>query len=154
MSEMEAGEQCTELSEGVELLLRRMESHPDEFKDSMHGKWNHVLSVVEERMFNPHGKRRAEPWMSDTEVRAIWKGYQKLKQKSFHDFVMKKLLDDTPTEEEILAGKPTLITNPTLMKMQAMQNALQPGAIVPLNENTLNTASPYLSPIKKIFGMK
>jgi hypothetical protein len=102
MSEMEAEQ--VELSAGVALLLQRMESHPEEFKDPTLGKWNHVLSVVEERMFNPQGRRRAEPWMSDDEVRAIWSGYTKLKQKSFHSFVMKKLLDDSEEEPQLRAN--------------------------------------------------
>jgi hypothetical protein len=151
MSEMKAEQ--VELSAGVALLLQRMESHPEEFKDPTLGKWNHVLSVVEERIFNPQGRRRAEPWMSDEEIRAIWSGYTKLKQKSFHSFVMKKLLDDTPTEEEMLASKPMLVTNPTLMKLGQARNAIQPGAMVPLPDNGLDDSS-YLTPIKKIFGMK
>ena len=152
MNEMEVGEQRAELSEGVALLLQRMESHPEEFKDSAHGKWNHVLAVVEERIFNPADRRRAEPWMTDDEVRAIWGGYQRAKQKSFHDFVMKKLLDDTPTEEEILASKPMAVTR---TMMQNTITSLQPGAIVPCPPTDHSTdASTYFAPIKKIFGMK
>ena len=157
MSEAKVAQERIKLSEGVALLVQRMESHPEEFTHGS-GKWEHVLGVVEERIFNPQGMRRAEPWMTDEEIRAIWSGYQKVKQKSFHDFVMKKLLDDTPTEEELLASKPTLVTNPTLMKMQTMRNAianLQPGAIVPCPPTDHSTdASTYFAPIKKIFGMK
>jgi hypothetical protein len=149
MSEMEAEQ--VELSDGVALLLQRMESHPEEFKDPALGKWNHVLSVVEERIFNPQGKRRAEPWMSDEEVRAIWSGYTKLKQKSFHSFVMKKLLDDTPTEEEILAKAPRVVTQGM---MHNTITSLQPGAIVPRPNNGLDDTGSYFAPIKKIFGMK
>ncbi len=84
-------------------MIQRMESHPEEFTHG-HRKWEHVLGVVEERIFNPQGMRRAEPWMTDDEVRAIWSGYQKAKQKSFHDFVMRKLLDDGEEEPQLRAN--------------------------------------------------
>jgi hypothetical protein len=125
---MNEAQERIELSEGVALLLQRMESHPEEFKDSAHGKWNHVLAVVEERIFNPADRRRAEPWMTDDEVRAIWGGYQRAKQKSFHDFVMKKLLDDTPTEEE-----PQLRANPYPFNPA---QPIQPGQFVNVTTQT------------------
>jgi hypothetical protein len=136
MSEMQA-ELRVELSEGVALLLQRMESHPEEF-NSERGKWSHVLSVVEERMFNPQNKRRAEPWMTDEEIRAVWGGYQKIKQKSFHDFVMKKLLDDG--EGEIMTPELRAFTTkhpPVLNPNYPMQ----PGGVYPSWETATSQTS-------------
>jgi hypothetical protein len=110
-----------ELSEGVALLLRRMESHPEEFTTGG-DKWRHVLGVVEERIFNPTDKRRAEPWMTDEEIRALWGGYQKAKRKNFHDFVMKKLLDDSEEENFPPAG--------ILARGKLAQNTIKPGAML------------------------
>ncbi len=130
------------LSEGVALLVQRMESHPEEFT---HGnrKWEHVLGVVEERIFNPQGMRRAEPWMTDEEIRAIWGGYQKVKQKSFHDFVMKKLLDDSEEEdlwalrykqEQMLRNQPLVVKNP-------LNGLIQPGQWVNATNNIAVTGT-------------
>jgi hypothetical protein len=102
MSEMEAEQ--VELSAGVALLLQRMESHPDEF-DLDRGKWASELNVVYARVSGKTPPQRAEPWLSTAEVEALWNKYVKIKQRDFHSFVMKKLLDDS--EEE-----PQLRTNP------------------------------------------
>ncbi len=159
MSEMQAEEKPKEkpkLSEGVALLVQRMESHPEEFT---HGsrKWEHVLGVVEERIFNPQGMRRAEPWMTDDEVRAIWGGYQKAKQKSFHDFVMKKLLNDKEGEEEEYVGQAAL-NNAMVKRGMLAPNSMHPGTLAPITpypptDHSLDAAT-YFAPIKKIFGMK
>jgi hypothetical protein len=146
MSEMQ---EAVELSEGVALLLQRMKSHPDEFTHNK--KWSHVLGVVEERIFNPADRRRAEPWMTDEEVRMIWKGYQRVKQKEFHDFVMKKLLDDG--EEEGMSAP--LRVNPYMFDPTQL---IQPGSVHPgawVNTTTTQTPdTPLRTAIKRKLGIK
>lgn len=81
------------LSEGVQLLLQRMESHPDEFNlDS--GKWASELNVVYARVSGKTPPQRAEPWLSTAEVEALWDKYVEIKQRDFHGHVMKKLFDE------------------------------------------------------------
>ncbi len=151
MSEMQ---EAVELSEGVALLLQRMKSHPNEFTHNK--KWSHVLGVVEERIFNPADRRRAEPWMTDEEVRMIWKGYQRVKQKEFHDFVMKKLLDDgeeetmTPELRGFITKYPPVL-NPNYPLVQP--GSVHPGAWV--NTTTTPTPdTPLRTAIKRKLGIK
>jgi hypothetical protein len=85
------------LSEGVQLLLQRMESHPDEFNlDS--GKWASELNVVYARVTGKTPPQRAEPWLSTAEVEALWDKYVEIKQRDFHGHVMKKLFDEQEKE--------------------------------------------------------
>ena len=78
------------VSEGVALVLRRMETNPEEFSESptRGGKWAHIINVVEARI-NGH---KLESWMSDYEVQILWETYCRTKQKEFHEGVMRKLL--------------------------------------------------------------
>lgn len=78
------------ISEGVALVLRRMETNPEEFSESptRGGKWAHIINVVEARI-NGH---KLESWMSDYEVQILWETYCRVKQKEFHEGVMRKLL--------------------------------------------------------------
>ena len=85
------------LSEGVQLLLQRMESHPDEF-DLDRGKWASELNVVYARVSGKTPPQRAEPWLSTAEVEALWDKYVEIKQRDFHGHVMKKLFDEEEKE--------------------------------------------------------
>lgn len=105
----ELGEQAVDpVSDGVALLIQRMKSHPEEF-DVEHGKWQHVLQSVHERVhriYKPSGVM-PDAWMSDHEVRSIWSAYTALKQKRFHSWVMEKLLVNDGEKEEYF-GKAAL----------------------------------------------
>ena len=85
------------LSEGVQLLLQRMESHPNEF-DLDRGKWASELNVVYARVTGKTPPQRAEPWLSTAEVEALWDKYVEIKQRDFHGHVMTKLFDEQEKE--------------------------------------------------------
>ena len=85
------------LSEGVQLLLQRMESHPNEF-DLDRGKWASELNVVYARVTGKTQPQRTEPWLSTAEVEALWDKYVEIKQRDFHGHVMKKLFDEEEKE--------------------------------------------------------
>lgn len=91
------------ISEGVALVLRRMETNPEEFSESptRGGKWAHIINVVEARI-NGH---KLESWMSDYEVQILWETYCRVKQKEFHEGVMRKML---------VGNEPMAITIPDL----------------------------------------
>jgi hypothetical protein len=149
MSEMQ---EAVELSEGVALLLQRMKSHPNEF-NLEDGKWQHVLQVAYDRMHNEYRPNKviSEPWMTNEEIRAIWSSYKKIKQKSFHNFVMKKLLDDG--EEEGMSAP--LRVNPHMFDPTQL---VQPGSVHPgawVNTTTTQTPdTPLRVAIKRKLGIK
>lgn len=132
------------ISEGVRLLLQRMESHPDEF-DLERGKWANTLNVIYARASGSTPARRAEPWLSNAEVDAVWGKYVELKQKSFHNDVMKKLLEEDTDIVDAYAlsqGK----------RAHLAQNAIQPGSIQPVYAATSNTS--ITTTLKNALGIK
>jgi hypothetical protein len=132
-----------ELSEGVQLLLQRMESHPDEF-DLDRGKWASELNVVYARVSGKTPPQRAEPWLSTAEVEALWNKYVEIKQRDFHGHVMKKLFDD----EE---GLP-LDAYGLSQGKQRLQGTVQPGTWQNVANQTSNT--PLRIAIKRKLGIK
>lgn len=98
-----------QISEGVALLLRRMETNPEEFSESptRGGKWSHIVNALEARI-NGHN---AESWMSDYEVQILWETYCRVKQKEFHEGVMRKLLVE---EEPTFSGVTSMYFSPPL----------------------------------------
>jgi hypothetical protein len=131
------------LSEGVQLLLQRMESHPDEF-DLDRGKWASELNVVYARVSGKTPPQRAEPWLSTAEVEALWDKYVEIKQRDFHGHVMKKLFDD---EEE----RPLDMYGLSQGKRR-LQGTMQPGGIQPVYMGTSDT--PLAAKIKNKLGIK
>ena len=132
-----------ELSEGVQLLLQRMESHPDEF-DLDRGKWASELNVVYARVSGKTPPQRAEPWLSTAEVEALWNKYVEIKQRDFHGHVMKKLFDD----EE---GLP-LDAYGLSQGKQRLQGTVQPGTWQ--NVSTQTSDTPLRVAIKRKLGIK
>jgi hypothetical protein len=132
-----------ELSEGVQLLLQRMESHPDEF-DLDRGKWACELNVVYARVSGKTPPQRAEPWLSTAEVEALWNKYVEIKQRDFHGHVMKKLFDD----EE---GLP-LDAYGLSQGKQRLQGTVQPGTWQ--NVATQTSDTPLRVAIKRKLGIK
>ena len=138
---MEQAEQAVApLSDGVALLIQRMKSHPEEF-DVEHGKWQHVLQVVHERVHHIYKTSGVIPdaWMSDHEVRSIWSAYKELKQKKFHSWVMEKLLvnEEDSTSLGVKLKSPSRLLTAEQISRQALgilereldkQVALPPGS--------------------------
>lgn len=136
------------LSEGVRLLLQRMESHPDEF-DLDHGKWATELSVVYARTSGKTPVSRAEPWLSTAEVEALWNKYIEIKQKVFHSHVMKKLFDEE--KEDRLDAYPLSQGK----RGHLVQSAIQPGGIQAIQPNQINpTSRVSLDAAMKVLGIK
>ena len=96
------------MNESVELLLKRMESHPEEFayewgpSSAAQGKWDYVRHGVHERMNYirrmqagaESGKEYgyvylpALPFLSDAEVETLYDKFNELNAKAFHNYVM------------------------------------------------------------------
>jgi hypothetical protein len=87
-----------EINKGVQILLERMSSNPDEFvPDIRNGyppKWRNILLSVEMRMKG--GKDYADqlPFLNDKEIKALWLKMQELQGELFTKQVMNTLLRD------------------------------------------------------------
>jgi hypothetical protein len=79
-----------EFCAGVQILLKRMESHPEEFKDR--GKWEIVTRAV----FAHKEGNFAEAWtvrsLTHAEIDALHAGCVKIYRLSFDEYVMKEIL--------------------------------------------------------------
>lgn len=84
------------MNEGVEILLARMDSHPEEFYD--HGPWSWVTDAVmgefETRSQGmPADIYQRAAFMTDEELAALRDKYQKLQATHFTNRVMQQLLN-------------------------------------------------------------
>ena len=87
-----------EMNKGVQILLERMNSNPDEFIPSVKGgypaKWRDIILSVEMR--TKGGKDYADqlPFLNDKEIKALWHKMQELQGELFTKRVMNTLLRD------------------------------------------------------------
>jgi len=92
-----------EFSAGVNILLQRMETHPEEFfvKDtervnvSRDPKWHILMNSVLQVKFKENARGEAI-YLTDAEVDALYAGYTKIRRKAFDDYVMDTVLNPEP----------------------------------------------------------
>jgi hypothetical protein len=101
-----------QMNKGVQILLERMSSNPDEFVPDLRNgyppKWRNILLSVEMRMKG--GKDYADqlPFLNDKEIKALWHKMQELRGELFTKQVMNTLLQDA--NEYDLRDAPATIT--------------------------------------------
>jgi hypothetical protein len=82
-----------EFCAGVQILLKRMESNPDEFKDR--GKWEMLTRAV----FAHKEGNFAEAWtvrsLTHAEIDALHAGCVKIYRPAFDEYVMKNVLNES-----------------------------------------------------------
>ena len=90
-----------EFCAGVKILLKRMESHPEEFKDR--GKWEIVTRAV----FAHKEGNFAEAWtvrsLTHAEIDALHAGCVKIYRLAFDEYVMKEILAEPEERGDIEA---------------------------------------------------
>jgi hypothetical protein len=100
------------MNEGIQLILKRMESHPEEFSDyetqsllasRPPDKWDHIMTQVRARVGAPgeNPNRRYLPFLSDEEVQLVYDKWVSLQSPVFTDAVMRVLLLDEVSEEYV-----------------------------------------------------
>jgi hypothetical protein len=87
-----------EFCAGVQILLKRMESNPEEFKDR--GKWEMLTRAV----FAHKEGNFADAWtvrsLTHAEIDALHAGCVKIYRPAFDEYVMKEVLDTESNERE------------------------------------------------------
>jgi hypothetical protein len=86
-------------NKGVEILLSRMESHPEEFTEGT--RWEWIISKVLDRVQGvsdlntlQRGSTLPLPFLTDEEVKALYDKYMSLQGDVFSKRVMAELLRD------------------------------------------------------------
>lgn len=94
------------MNKGIQILLERMESTPDEFLPEMaYGsapeKWSDVMQAVYARV---HGRQGSHPYydlsfLSDEEIKAVFNKLQSIRADQFTKEIMARLLTDDSSQE-------------------------------------------------------
>lgn len=129
------------MNQGVEVLLSRMDSNPDEFVGMdwpMKSKWDWLLDDLRRRVLPTHEDKErgyvALRFLSDEEVQALWSKLESLRADEFTKKVMQTLLHEeeavNPFAEAVRAGmgqlsayqtKPTKILTTAALKADMLK---------------------------------
>jgi len=88
----------SQMNKGVQILLERMSSNPDEFVPDIHGKylpkWRNIILAVYMRVDGGKDYRDHLPFLTDKEIKALHEKMQSLQGDLFTKQVMNILLRD------------------------------------------------------------
>ena len=86
------------MNQGVQILLERMDTNPEEFEDYS-GKWGDIIGAVHARKSIPdgHSKDSPLPFLTDPEVNALYDKLEDVRRENFTSDVLRRLAD-TPKE--------------------------------------------------------
>ena len=86
------------MNQGVQILLDRMDTNPEEFDDYA-GKWGDIIGAVHARRDIPeaHKKDAPLPFLSDPEINALYDKLEDVRRENFTSDVLRRLAD-TPKE--------------------------------------------------------
>jgi hypothetical protein len=86
------------MNTGVQILLERMDTNPEEFDDYA-GKWGDIIGAVHARKSIPeeHRKDAPLPFLTDPEVNALYEKLEDVRRENFTSDVLRRLAD-TPKE--------------------------------------------------------
>jgi hypothetical protein len=101
-----------EFCTGVQILLSRMESNPEEFSG---GKWNSILEQIVLAKEAGESKLPFPNYLSGltaAEKNALYAGYSQFLRKRFDDLVMREILTDAEELSYSVTTAPTVLGNP------------------------------------------
>ena len=101
-------------NKGVQMLINRMDSHPDEFthRKSLHpGRWDWVLEQIIRRVEHKHANtdnyRIELPFLTNEEVDALYDKFMSIQGDAFTHRIMRELLEDGEDEAGLTFGTTT-----------------------------------------------
>jgi hypothetical protein len=104
----------SQMNKGVQILLERMNSNPDEFVPDMYGKyppkWRDIILSVEMRTKGGKDYQDQLPFLNDKEIKALWEKLRSLHGELFTKQVMNTLLQDANQFDP--RDVPTTVTPP------------------------------------------
>jgi len=100
------------MNEGVQILLDRMDTNPEEFEDYS-GKWGDIIGAVHARKSIPdgHSKDAPLPFLTDPEVNALYDKLEDVRRENFTSDVLRRLADAPQEIQGHLWGKPSYSTS-------------------------------------------
>jgi hypothetical protein len=86
-----------EMNEGVQILLERMKTNPEEFETPF-GKWQHIVDQI---MGRKEGVKTLVPFLYDEEMNALFEGLRNMERNKFTADILRGLADVTEDGEQL-----------------------------------------------------
>jgi hypothetical protein len=99
------------MNQGVQILLDRMDTNPEEFDDYT-GKWGDIIGAVHARKSIPeeNSKDAPLPFLTTPEVNALYEKLEDVRRENFTADVLRRLADDS-VQQELWANVSTYSTS-------------------------------------------
>ena len=95
------------MNKGVQILLERMSSNPDEFIPDIHGryptKWSDMMMGIQMRASKDKDYKDQLPFLNDWEIEALWRKMHEIQGELFVKQVMNILLQDADANSKKLS---------------------------------------------------
>jgi len=100
------------MNQGVQILLDRMDTNPEEFDDYT-GKWGDIIGAVHARKSIPeeNSKDAPLPFLTTPEVNALYDKLEDVRRENFTADVLRRLADDSVKQQELWANASTYSTS-------------------------------------------
>jgi hypothetical protein len=81
------------MNQGVQIILDRMDTNPEEFEEGSYSKWGDIVQAVHARVSSPeaHKKNAPLPFLSDAEVKAMYDKLEDVRRENFTADVLRRL---------------------------------------------------------------
>jgi hypothetical protein len=91
------------MNQGVQILLERMDTNPEEFEEGNLSKWADIMNAVTARKNAPeaHSKNAPLPFLTDPEVNALYDKLEDVRRENFTSDVLRRLADDSQEQPEL-----------------------------------------------------
>lgn len=131
----------TQFNKGVQILLERIKSNPEEFTNlnalspsKSPSRWGFIIRGVCTRIHYPASKEIELPYLSDEEVAAMYEALKPLLAQQFTESIMEELLrDDSSPQKDMFSG----VTTP----VYTAASATIPGTNVNLGQQIMDKLS-------------
>ena len=100
------------MNQGVQILLDRMDTNPEEFDDYT-GKWGDIIGAVHARKSIPeeNSKDAPLPFLTTPEVNALYEKLEDVRRENFTADVLRRLADDSVKQQGLWANVSTYSTS-------------------------------------------
>jgi hypothetical protein len=88
------------MNTGVQILLERMDTNPEEFIEGNYSKWSDIVNAVHARKNTPEAHKNTAPlpFLTEPEVNALYEKLEDVRRENFTADVLRRLAD-TPKEQ-------------------------------------------------------
>ena len=103
------------MNQGVQILLDRMDTNPEEFDDYT-GKWGDIIGAVHARKSIPeeNSKDAPLPFLTTPEVNALYEKLEDVRRENFTADVLRRLADDSVKQQELWETSYSTSNHPVL----------------------------------------